>query len=147
MVKKNKFNLKELIENIDWQLINIATTKAFIRSNEVGAGFRKKNKKSEQPDEVIFRIGIDLFEKLKWQFSDKIAVFNNPDDIMTFMLAKSDSGVGYTLQRETNNPSNGRIVFRWYHSIPLNEKKVVPIEYEISKGRLIFRANDSENHQ
>jgi len=146
MKKKQPKSLKDLIDKIDWMMIEPGRGSTRLPDDSVTIGFCQSKKNDPTINEVRVRFGKEVLEKLNWKSGDKVCVFNDPDDLLTFMLVKSDSGVGYTVAQETGSPSS-RVHFRWRHKLPLTKKPPTSVEYEIHKKHIVFRAGSKANFE
>jgi len=141
-MKRKTVALKDLIDKIDWLMIEPGRGSLRLGDNEVSVSFSKSTRtQSELVDRVKIRFGREVIKKLKWNPGDKLCIYNDPDSLLTFMIAKSDSGRGYTIVQETNSPAT-HVVFKWKDSFRLSlMNKTVP--FEIHKGYLLFKATES----
>lgn len=133
-------SLADLISNIDWVVLTQKRMSSGLALNELGITLRRGNKKIPmgQADIISVRIGKDLREKLSWDAGDKILVMHNPDNLLHFLLVKSDNNQGKALCQESNSHTC-KLQFKWDHtSIPLKERSQQVTEYEIHKGYISF---------
>lgn len=144
LIRAKSKSLKDLIDQLDWATIEVARAANRLPPNQVMVTFRAAHKKN--PDlinEVVIRIGREVLERLEWDAGDKILPCYNPDDQMLFLMVKTDSGVGYRLQRETNATSC-RVAFRWNRDIPLHQMPPRKVEFDVHTKKLIFRVGETD---
>lgn len=138
--------LSDLIDKIQWTQIQIHSLPAQkLMHNGITVEFAAKKK--EQPDiinNIRVRFGFEVMEKLGWHHGDKLVPLYNPNDQLTFLLAKSDHGIGYKIAREIGNPRAGAVSFRWDGEFPLRRMKAKPVEFEAHQGKLIFAVTSKD---
>jgi hypothetical protein len=137
---KKKAQLQSMIDKIDWLMIEPSRISWGLGSEEVAVSFYSAHP-VEKPDvinKVKIRIGRNILSKLKWEVSDKISVFQDPDHLLTFKLAKTISGSGYTLTKEGTKSFVYVLNFTWGHKIPLERMKNTKVNYHIHKNSLII---------
>lgn len=138
-----KFNLKELIDTIDWVTITGSTRgSSRLPDDAVSIGFYKSKKDSHDVDEVRVRFGKDVLDAIHWKPGDKIVAMHAPDDIMSFLLVKCETGAGRTLSQESGSP-HSRLHFKWNRPIPLKLMPPKLVEYKTYKNYIYFRIGDS----
>jgi hypothetical protein len=116
IVKKSSLGLSALIDRIDWVMIESVRggNKYGMPLDSIGIGFHpKNNKKKDIIDQVRVRLGRDLVEALGWQDNDRIMVLHDPDDMLSFMFVRSDSGKGYKLHTENAAARYYALTFVW----------------------------------
>jgi hypothetical protein len=143
-------SLKDLIEATEWVGIQTRGTSNKLPDDAVSIHFTQQSAKSkinpnkavsENSDWVRLRFGKDVLEKLDWKSGDRIFISNDPDDHLTFLLFKVDSNSGFRLGIESGSTS-ARIHFSWRPTyVPVKVSSAQLVEYEIHKGKIIFRAN------
>ena len=143
-------SLKDLIESTEWVGIQTRGTSNKLPDDAVSVHFTHQTAKSkmnprkeisENSDWVRLRFGKDVLEKLDWKSGDRIFISNDPDDHLTFLLFKVDSNSGFRLGIESGSTS-ARIHFSWRPTyVPVKISSAEIVEYEIHKGKLIFRAS------
>ena len=143
--RKNSF--ESLFSKIDWVMIESKRTWR-LSSDHVAIGFYPKDKK--KPDvinDVRIRIGVNVMEKLNWNYGDKICVLHDPDDLMSFYLTRSDTGKGFSLGKEAES-GTGRIQFKWDRDIAIEQINSHAVKFHIHKGGLvIFRVGNQEEDE
>lgn len=140
--RQSKNTLKDLISRLDWTKIEVTRgLSSKLQPDKVCVSFLPENKKNpDQINRVFIRIGREVLEQLEWLPGDKIIPMFNPDDLMTFLLVKSDQGTGFTLGQESGVTSC-KISFKWTNEVILDKTFSQVVEYEIYKKQLIFRVN------
>lgn len=143
-------SLKDLIDATEWTGIQTRGTSNKLPNNAVSIHFTHQSAKTrnnprkeiaENSDWVRVRFGKDVLAKLEWQSGDRIFISNDPDDHLTFLLFKVESNSGFRLGIESGSTS-ARLHFAWRPSyVPVHASSAQLVEYEIHKGKLIFRAN------
>lgn len=143
-------SLKDLIDVTEWVGIQTRGTSNRLPDDAVSVHFTHQSAKSkmnprkeiaENSDWVRVRFGRDVLEKLDWKSGDRIFISNDPDDHLTFLLFKVESNSGFRLGIESGSTS-ARLHFAWRPTyIPVRASSAEIVEYEIHKGKLIFRAN------
>jgi hypothetical protein len=128
--------LSDLIDKINWTQIQVQHGSTI--SDKITVEFGQKKKDDPAINDVRVRIGEKVLESLGWRRGDKIVALFNPNDQLTFLLAKSDHGVGHKIARDIANPSAGRVSFRWSGDFPLRRMKTKAVEFEAYEGKLIF---------
>ncbi len=142
-----QLKLKDIINKINW--VKIETTRGFfgMPADAVVVGFFKSTAKgSTKVDECRLRLGKTVLDELKWQAGDKINIMHDPDDVMSFLLVKSEGGNGRTLSQESGSP-HCRMTFKWEQPVPLNIIPSHAVEYDIYKNHLGFRVNLPSNDE
>lgn len=135
-------SLKDLIKTVDWVAITTLASRWRMPDDAMSISF-VKNKKSGVVDMIRIRFGYKVIEKVKWKAGDKISVMYDPDDLFTFLLAKTESGLGKTLGQESSNPVC-TLAFKWPHSVVLLKemnRKIVP--FQAHDRYLSFRASNN----
>jgi hypothetical protein len=140
-------SLKDLIESTKWVGIQTRGTSNKLADDAVSIHFTykevtsKKDNENGDSDWVRLRFGKDVLEKLDWKAGDRIFISNDPDDHFTFLLFKVESNSGFRLGIDTGATA-GRIHFAWRKNyVPVKVANAQLVEYEIHKGKIIFRAN------
>ncbi len=142
-VVKQKTMLKDLIDKIDWLMITPGRTQNKLLENNLMVSFNAPVG-STITDSIRIRFGKALPEQLGWKEGDKIAVFHDPDDVLSFLLCKTENGSGYTLYQENNSPAM-RIQFKWKNKLVLQKRPQMEPEFEIHKKKIVFRIGSSYN--
>lgn len=139
-MKKTR-SLKDLIDSINWEAISPTRGGSASRLGEdqISVAFVPSKKGSNLIDKVKIRFGSNVLMKLKWQPGDKVIPFNDPDDLMTFLICKTD-GHGWKISQEPSSHISG-ISFKWDREIPLEYRKGAPVVWEHNKGKIIFRVD------
>ncbi len=140
----SRLDLHQFLEKIDWvQINNGRETNSFrLDPDKIAVGFSPSKKDSDVIDLVNIRLGKGLCEKLGWHPKDRINVFHHPDDVLSFMLIKSQTDRGYILAKE-NNVNHCRIAFKWKRDFILKSRKISNVEFLIhSSGYLVFRVDN-----
>lgn len=128
--------LSDLIDKINWTQIQVQTRSSI--SDKITVEFAQKKKDDPTINDIRVRIGEEVMQSLGWKHGDKLVPLYNPNDQLTFLLAKSDHGVGYKIIRDVGNPTAGRISFRWDGELALRRMKTKNVEFEAYQGKLIF---------
>lgn len=138
-------SLASLIERIDWQ--RIGAKKKFgtlqLGENDITVQFCKKKGPHDDvitsANEVKIRIGNEVAREWDVITGQKICIFFDPEDVFTMMMAKvaPETG-GFKLAKDINGHGY-RLKFKWQGIIPIEPMDAVKVQYEIDKGRLIFR--------
>ena len=145
-MKQKKPSLQSIVDKTDWLMVEPNRLDWGLGENEVAVAFisSKPNLEPVKIDRVKIRIGSEVLLKLKWETGDNISVFHDPDHLLTFKLAKTVSGRGYKLSKESGTSIVNQIVFKWAHKIPLEKRKSRAVNYEIYKNNLIIFKIGSE---
>jgi hypothetical protein len=139
-----KLSLKDLLHKIDWVQIESVRATWKLNDDAVAIGFFKSKKELLSANEVRIRLGINVLKKLKWKAGDKIVVYHHPDDLMSFMVVKTENGKGFTLSRETGTTTTHRVQFRWDRPIPIQEMKAKEVDFLIHKDQcIVFRVDEN----
>src|ERR1700722_3211484 len=109
---------------------SIPTDKVMVRFDE------KLDPRKQKVIKVTIRIGVDIIDKLGWEFKDRLIVYNHPDNLMAFKLVKTEMA-GFTLSKEGGGRS-GVVVYTWNHKEfkpPIRSfVEVAHIEYKNTLG-------------
>lgn len=135
------FNLQSLIERVDW--IKITSTSGHLAQdpNKIAISYSSPHKDGKV-NRIKVKIGNLVLERMKWQQKDRICVYQNPDDLMDFMLIKSENeDTGYRLASEGGGRSLV-ITYPWKSTVILKPMKTTVVDHLIDPtGRfLVFRA-------
>lgn len=137
-------SLQDLAAKMDWVIVGGAKSH-LLSADKITVRYFKLPAERKLPESIVkrslIRIGKGVLEKLGWAYGDRIAVYYHPDDMMSYMLIKSDTSVGYKLIKESNSLT-GAIQIRWDRDFII--KKEIPaqdVAYEINNNRLIFRTS------
>ncbi|HMG15914.1 MAG TPA: hypothetical protein VK590_10740 [Saprospiraceae bacterium] len=145
MVKK--LNLKDIIEKVQWLNLTAKSSSSSLSDNAVSVSFSSKLGKPGAGIYVYIKFGKEVVEKMKWKVGDKIVVMNDPDDFMSFLLVKCETGAGRVLGIDgtKNISTTHRIVFKWNRPIPISPRGQKVVEHEIYQKHIYFRVNDGES--
>ncbi len=143
---KSTKSLRDLIDSINWVAIEGGAGVGRLPLDAVSIQFTQKSKKQmkdNNADLVRIRIGQQVLEKLGWNPGSKIYICHDPDDHLTFLLAKVETKAGHTLCQESGTHSC-RLHFSWGRErLPMEMARPILIKYEIHKKQLIFKAIDA----
>jgi hypothetical protein len=87
-------------------------------------------------DRVTIRIGTEVVDLLDWTVGDKIAVMVDKDNLMNFLLAKSENGNGYKLGKDAG--PGFRLQFKWSHENKLQKRPFGIVDHHIHNDKLII---------
>ncbi len=135
-----KFNLKDIIEKIDWKVLQSGKSGTTMPDDGVGVSFSKNDKKTpgNDADHIKVRFGQSVLERLNWKTGDKITVLQDPDDLLSILLVKKDSKGGRALCKESTSSVN-YMCFKWNSLIRLKKSKSKIVDYDIYKQYIHFR--------
>lgn len=140
-----KFNLKELIESVDWVAISANRSSNKLPDNAVCISFQPRRGQEDKGLYAQIKFGQQVVSDMGWEKGDKIVVMNDPDDFMSFLLVKCETGAGRTLGIDgPMGTTTHRISFKWNRPIPVNPMPNKIVEYETYKKQIYFRVNDVE---
>lgn len=149
-VTKKITSLKDLIDSTEWVTIQARTGPSKLPEDAVSVNFTFKSAKSINDKEntncdlLRIRLGREVLEKLDWVITDRIYISHHPDDYLTFLLCKVSSKNGYKLSKDFGTAS-ASIQITWpKENLAMKPTGSYLVEYEIHKGKLIFRANPPE---
>jgi hypothetical protein len=145
-MRKKKSTLKDLIDSIDWVGIEVYRHANKLQDNEIWVYFKNESKKTEYADKIYIRFGREVLNRLGWEPGDMIYPAFHQDDHLCYMLVKVESQSGYTLTRESKANSS-RLCFKLRNNPLQKETKTFPVNYEIHKKKLIFRAVPIKNEE
>ena len=148
-MKQKKASLQSMVEKIDWLMIEPLHRSWGLGTKEVAVSFHPGNLKEEpnKINKVKIRLGQEVISELKWDTGDKICIFQDPDHLFTFKLAKTVTGTGYRLSRENSDSFVHVIGFTWTHKVPLERMKSKIVNYHIYKNNLIIFKIGSEEEE
>ncbi len=136
---KSRSALKDLIERLDWTMLQSAYRGLpKMASNKISVGFYPRKKDSLVIDEIRVRLGKDVMSELGWNIGDRILLYYNPDDSDTFLMVKSENGIGWKISQE-QDVQYSRIHFRWTIDTVLSSMPQREVEFECHNQKLIFR--------
>ncbi|SRR5258706_10716241 len=143
-MKKVKCDLKKMLEEIEWITVPKTRRTSGIKftSDQVVVDFLPTKKNSELIDRVCIRIGSDVLRKLKWIKGDQIVVMQDKNNLMNFMLVKTESGSGFSLCGILRSDVC-RIQFKWNHKKELKRFCGI-VDYHIKNNQLIIFTVDTE---
>lgn len=146
IVKKSSSSLSSLIDRIDWVMIETSRQNYGMGTDKIGIGFYpKSNKDKKTINQVRVRIGRDLIETLGWQDNDRIMVLHDPDDMLSFMFVRSDTGKGYRLHPENAAGRYFSLTFSWDRPFKLEARKSSEVQHHIHKNSIVvFRVGSQE---
>jgi hypothetical protein len=134
-MKPAKPNLKKMIEEIEWITITPNRGKKVSR-DEVAVSFCiSDSKKPDVIDRVLIRIGDNIIEKLKWKQKDKIVVMHDKNNLMNFLLVKTEAGTGFSLGLDGS--AGYKVQFKWQHMTPLKKRLLTPVDHHIQNNQLL----------
>ena len=145
MSRGRKIVLKDLLQRIDWVQFQQPRNKTGLQPNEVAVGFMCKTTETGV-NQVRVRIGSEVMEKLNWMIGERANVFHHPDDLMSFMIVKSENREGYKLLPD--HKGQAMFGFKWTRDIPLTARQTKPVDYLIhpKSKYLVFRVGDTSIH-
>jgi len=132
--------LKDLLHKIDWVMIEKSRFGQNNNNNGVYIGFYASKKDSNDINKVKIKLGRELMERLEWEIGDRICIYHHPDDLMSFMLVKSENSNGFKLGLETNTTFS-KLSFKWDRPLKLERQPYKEVEYLSPKDKyIVFRA-------
>lgn len=142
-----KMSLAELIKKVDW--VKIASGRGpyhslAIKSVTIGFYPSTSSKNKENINQVRIRFGAEVIEQLGWQHKDRICVMHDPEDLMSFLLVKSQNG-GSAIYKDTGS-TNYRLAFTWNREIPLKKMSGKIVEHHIHEDYIYFRVEEENNN-
>lgn len=141
-MRERKSQLTSLFDKIDWLMLEGSHHGVkMLPPDRISVSFRKSKKGLLSPDRVTVRFGREVRELLQWSPGDRIAIFNDPNDLLTFMLVKSEEGTGYKLILETNTTICS-VGFKWvYPNMILWDLKAAQVDFECRNKHIVFRVD------
>jgi len=137
-MKKIKKNLKNIIEEIEWAVIESNRGGGKLSSDAISVGFvASKKSKPDLINRVVIRLGANVVEKLKWNTGDKIVVMHDKKNLMNFLLVKTEAGRGFNLSKESLVNSH-KVQFTWSHKTSLIKRSHGIVDYHIQNNQLII---------
>jgi hypothetical protein len=129
-----KQSLKDLIERIDWVALNSSVLGSRLREDEMAVSYYATKKGSPYASYIQIRMGHKLVANMGWEIQDKISAMYDPDDVMSFILCKTESSSGRVLSKEKNTHVH-KINFKWPNEINIKLKPLHSrvVSYDIYK--------------
>jgi len=134
------YTLEDMAKETKW-ISQQTRSRGGSRTDEIAVGF--SNSKPGSPiNRVLVKIGKDIHKITKWKAGDKILMFHHPDDIYGFMLVKSDTNKGSTINFQANSTDFLRTQFSWNRPFALERKSVETVKFMHikSSNSIVFRA-------
>ncbi len=112
--------------------IQINPDDIWVKSSSAREGIVKK---------IVIRMGLGVLKKLGAAIGDRISIFYHPDDLMSFMLVKSQAGKGFKASLEYRSKTVVRLQVTWKRPIVLESIPATRVDYLHIRetGSIIFR--------
>lgn len=144
-MKRGKVNLKQLIETIDWEMIETKRQKIGLPDDGLAIGFIVSPKsKDHKVDRITIRLGKGLMEKLNWNTHDRTILFYDDSGKLNFKLVKTENGSGYRLFKETNSLTH-RLQIKYSGKTDLPRKSIFMVNYHIVNKQILVLHDDFMN--
>lgn len=138
--------MKHTIKETDWVPVKTyenARSQRRLSADHIYMRFLKKKRKnmpeSEWPIFGTIKIGDHIMSVMKWKKGDRMILCKNPDNEFSFMLTKSENGIGFLLKNYTIQRMLNYIEFEWDGvSSPELLKMFRFIKPTMQKNRLFF---------
>ena len=129
---------KKLTDSIEWvQIEAYRGVGNKLNEDKIAFALEKHKKHNEFADRVKVRIGLNILNKLNWNYGDKIVPMYNPDNVFQFLLCKSGHGTGYSVSKESGY-TVGAVSFPWINPLKVDSKPSKIIDFIVVNQYLSF---------
>lgn len=141
MPRKSIMNIPIMLDKIEWKMLE--PTRNFgerMDSDEIFVRFFPNNAKDKNiVNRVMISIGKNIMDEMRWFTKDRICVLQDPDNLLRFQLVKSESGKGFSLQKQNPSCTQHTISFAWnIKEIKLELRRSLPVDYYVYKGNILI---------